>query len=116
VHRIAVHRAWAAWSQAILGLTWLLVLAVVMASVDRLPDPPAARRDYTQFKISNSHEQPASLGAALPLLAALIQPPLEHVTSLPSAPVSHSSRALLLWRASDSSPPVPHRYLQLKAI
>lgn len=98
------------------GLTWLLVLLVVMASVDRLPDPPATRSNYTQFKISGSHEQPARLDTPRPLLAALVQPPLDRPISLPVAPVSRSSRTLVLRRASDSSPPILHRHLRFQAI
>lgn len=111
-----MNRARAAATLAIRGLSWLLVLLVVMASVDRLPDPPAARSNYTQFQISSSHEKPASLATPCPLPVALIQPSLEGFTSLPAARVSHSGRSILLRRASDSSPPVLHLNLHFRAI
>jgi hypothetical protein len=115
VHRIAGHRAWAAWIKAIRGLTWLLAVLVVTAAVDRLPDPPAARADYAQFKISSSHEQPLSFAAPGPVPVAMLHVPESGIRLAPVR-VRLSRRPVVLQRATDSSPPIPQQHFSFKAI
>ncbi|HLJ47361.1 MAG TPA: hypothetical protein VKU01_15195 [Bryobacteraceae bacterium] len=110
-----VHRAGTARIKANWWLSWLLVVFVVMASVDRLPDPPAAKPDCTQFTISPSHGQPASLASHWSLLFATLQSPPERRAILAVVAVSHRSRILVLERTTDSSPPILHRRPQFKA-
>src|SRR5256885_6562250 len=93
----AVHRPSAARSPLVCALTWLLAALIVMASIDRLPDPPAARRDNTQFKISSSHEQPANLTAdSWSLTIATLQPLLERRYNLLPLAVSRYGKTLAL--------------------
>ncbi len=101
-----VPRVWAVRTNAGWCLTWLLVVLVSMASLDRVPDPPAVRPDYTQIKISAPHAQLATPAVRCSLLVAMLQPPVERRASLTAVPVGHRGLTLVLRRAADSSPPI----------
>jgi hypothetical protein len=101
----AVRRVEAGRMKAVSCLTWLLALLVVMASLDRLPDPPAARPDYAQSKSSGPHEQPADAAAPCPGLVVALHPLSNHGTVAISEPVPPRSQIVVLERASDTSPP-----------
>ncbi|HWE48560.1 MAG TPA: hypothetical protein VG273_02150 [Bryobacteraceae bacterium] len=110
-----MHRAWSARTKAGWGLAWLLAILVLLATVDRLPDPPAASPDCTQLKISATHGQllgPAAPGASP---VSLHHPPGEYRAIIAAVPVGHQSRILIAGRATDSSPPNPRlRRFQFK--
>ena len=105
----ATHRAWSAGAEAFRVLTLLLAVLVFMASVDRLPDPPAAKSNYTQYKISSSPHQAASLGAPCARPLALFRPAVERCTDRSITSSGDSNRLLLLQRSTDSSPPTLDR-------
>jgi len=98
------------------GLQWLLALLVLIASVDRLPDPPAARPDYTQFRISASHEQPVAVAAEWPLPSATQEPIFQRGESLLPSPIRRISPTFAMRRATDSSPPGARRHFSSQVI
>jgi hypothetical protein len=93
----------------LLGLKWLLALLVLIASVDRVPDPPAAGPKYSQSNISISYAPP-SAPAASDLALVTLKPVFDGGRSCHPLPVRRIRPAFAPRRATDSSPPSQHKF------
>lgn len=87
---------------------WMLIALVVMATVDRVPDPPAAKPVLVQFRISSPHELPAALGTPSRFLLRTFWESERLAALAPSEPVPGINRIDPLERAADPSPPRLH--------
>jgi hypothetical protein len=102
----AVPRLWAVRTNGGWCLALLLAVLVAMASLDRVPDPPAVRPDHPQVKNSASFAQLATPPVHSSPLIAMLQPAADRGASFAVAPVTHRGLILVVKRATDSSPPI----------
>jgi hypothetical protein len=87
------------------SLICFVIALMVMATVDRVPDPPAAKPDLVQFAVSNPHEIPALLTRPFQFLISAFWQSERTAVFQPFEPVLLSNRIHPLERATDPSPP-----------
>jgi hypothetical protein len=87
-------------------LIWILITLLTTASLDRVPDPPAASPAGAQLTISVPHELPPAFGApSVGLAPSQMQEP-EHLAVLDAAETLQSIHWIdSLERETDPSPP-----------
>src|SRR6185437_230182 len=109
----AVNRAAEGRKRPIWCLIWLLAALIVMATVDRIPDPPAANRDNPQFGISCVHE--AGMAAVVPgrIQLTVIHQPLGYADLDTNEPFPGDRSPVCLERATDPSPPLSQSLLRI---
>ena len=86
---------------------WILILTVVAATLDRVPDPPYAKPEFTRIAISTSHGVPATAAVCHEAICNSQRPEWLAVLALQeySLPL-HQTDAVE--RGTDSSPPPSH--------
>jgi hypothetical protein len=89
-------------------LIWILIGFVVLAVVDRVPDPPSSKPDSVKCSVSSSHELPVAFGTASEFAILAIGQSEQSTAFVPFAPVLPDSRTPHLERATDPSPPALH--------
>jgi hypothetical protein len=87
-------------------LIWILVTLLITATVDHVPDPPAANPAGAQLTISGPHELPPAFGApALCPGPSRMQEPERFAVSDTSEPSQPNNWIDPLERGTDPSPP-----------
>jgi hypothetical protein len=85
---------------------WILVTLLITATVDHVPDPPAANPAGAQLAISGPHELPPAFGAPALCLAPWQMQEAGHLAvSDTSEPLQPTSWIDPLKRGTDPSPP-----------
>jgi len=87
-------------------LVWILITLLTTATLDRVPDPPAANPAGAQLTISVPHELPPSSGAPCLCMAPSQMQEPEHVALSDTAdPLQSANWIDSLERGTDPSPP-----------
>jgi hypothetical protein len=89
-------------------LIWILIGFVVLAGVDRVPDPPSAKPDAVQFSILSPHELPVAFGTTSDFRIISFWRPERPAAFVPSAFGLPTTRIEPLEQAADPSPPALH--------
>lgn len=87
------------------GLIWILTAFVVFAGVDRVPDPPSAKPDTAQFRISGPHDLAVAFAIRSRLLICAFWQAERSAGVAQSEPILPINRVEPLERATDPSPP-----------
>src|SRR5690348_6661771 len=88
-------------------LMWILVTLLITATLDRVPDPPAANPAGAQLTVSGPHELPPAFGTPAVGLAPLQMQEPRHPAILENAEPLESTRWIdALERGTDPSPPL----------
>lgn len=85
---------------------WIVTALVLVAMLDRVPDPPAANPDLVQFRISSVHEVPVAFGTPPPSAIPAFRPSERFIPLVVSEPAPASKTIDSLERATDPSPPL----------
>ncbi|MGI8745748.1 MAG: hypothetical protein ACR2NN_24870 [Bryobacteraceae bacterium] len=87
-------------------IVWILGALLVIATLDNLPDPPAANPATAQFKASCLHEYSVATAAqCCESLGASFRFPIRFVAADRFEPHRRSDRMVLTVQAADPSPP-----------
>lgn len=89
-------------------LIWILIGFVVLAVVDRVPDPPSAKPHSAKSCVSSPHELPVAFGTASQFLILACGSSEKSAAFVPSGPALPVNRTEGLERATDPSPPALH--------
>jgi hypothetical protein len=95
-------------AKSIWYMIWILIGFVVLAAVDRVPDPPSAKPDSVKSSVSGLHELPVAFGPASQILILAFGQSEESTAFVPSEFVLPANRTEPLERATDPSPPALH--------
>jgi len=92
--------------RAISFLIWILIALLTTATLDRVPDPPAANPAGAQLTISVPHELPPAFGApSVGLAPSQMQEPEHLALSDTVEPLQSTNWIDFLERGTDPSPP-----------
>ncbi len=87
---------------------WILIGFVVLAVVDRVPDPPSANPHSAKSCVSSPHELPAAFDTASQFLVCAFGQSEASTAFVPYEFVLPANRTDPLERATDPSPPILH--------
>lgn len=88
-------------------LMWILIALLIAATLDHVPDPPAASPAGVQLAVSAPHELPPAFGApALRFALSQIQEPGHLAISDSAEPLESTKWIDALERGADPSPPL----------
>jgi hypothetical protein len=90
-----------------LWLRWLLCCVIIATSLDNVPDPPAIQQGSIQTQSSNQPLERATTPEQRSVLSSAdLEPPTLWPVFQAFTDVRPAVEAPLMWRATDSSPPV----------
>jgi hypothetical protein len=107
--QLLVIRSWIVHQEMrkISRLIWILITLLITATVDRLPDPPAAKPAGVQLTIVGPQELPPAFGAPARCLAAPQMQEPDHLTVSDTSERLHPTDWIVpLERGTDPSPPL----------
>lgn len=88
-------------------LMWILITLLITATLDRVPDPPAASPAGAQLTVSGPHELPPTFGTpAVALGLSQMQEPGRPAISDSTEPLQSTKWIDALERGTDPSPPL----------
>jgi hypothetical protein len=88
-------------------LMWILITLLITATLDRVPDPPAASPAGAQLTVSGPHELPPTFGApSVGLALSQMQEPAHPAILDRTEPLQSTKWIDALERGTDPSPPV----------
>jgi hypothetical protein len=88
-------------------MVWILGALLMIATLDKIPDPPAAKPNHTELSASCLHEQSVAADTVCVFIDALFHLPVRIVVADAVELLPYNDRIVLVERAADSSPPAP---------
>jgi hypothetical protein len=93
--------------KSIYYMVWIFGVLLMIAALDKIPDPPAAKPNHTRISASCLHNQSVAVGMVRVFIDALFHVPAPIAEAYVLELRPYRDRIVLVGRAADSSPPSP---------